>query len=466
MQNKAKLVIPQVQNKAKLIISDKIESQLLICDATIKDNCDKSIIVTDKESKKQETDFTMNNHQQRMYKLVTERAQNKGWTVISKYFISDATKMNFLCAQGHPRSVTPSDLRNSRDRLLCDECNGRARHLCIQRFHDSIAALGGKVIGEYKGRNIGVHVQCAFGHDCYPCPGSIASGQGMCKICTQTDSKTAEANFHRNVENLGGKVIGSYEGAFAKVECRCSQDHICYPTPANLRNGQGMCRRCTGLLPEMSKERFHDNIKALGGKVIGEYTYSDAPVECECPEGHKCNPYPSNIGRGQGMCLECSQNRVSSKGVENIENYFNERKIKFAREHKLDVAHRYKYDFIINENILIEFDGEQHFRRAKMWCESDEMFAFRQEIDRMKTYLALLSGFVLIRISNKDAEHIKNMLNYCLNQKEKSILYIDDAVKYHYLTDVKLSTDVLLTRSKLEKYIEIDIKAHTRLVTF
>ena len=150
------------------------------------------------------------------------------------------------------------------------------------------------------------HYEFIFGYlnlciDCY------------CKLTNKKQPKVVKSikNFYKRIDDLGGEVIGEYKGSGTQVDCICSNDHPCNPNPNNINNG--LCKICAGNDSETAKHNFYDNIKKLGGTVIGKYKKSDIPVDCRCKEGHNCNPRPSDIQQGHGMCKSCCNSRGYSK---------------------------------------------------------------------------------------------------------------------------------------------------------
>jgi len=197
---------------------------------------------------------------------------------------------------------------------MCSRCAGNDSETAKKKFHDNIKKLGGTVIGKYINSSTQVECRCSEGHTCNPHPSSIQQGGGMCITCSN-NSEIAKHNFYTNIKELGGKVIGEYEGKDIPVNCICSKGHHCSPRPNSIRNGQGMCITCAGKDPETVKQNFHDNIKKLGGTVIGKYTYSDIGVDCICSKNHHCNPKPNSVQQGQGMCIICARKGYSKKAI-------------------------------------------------------------------------------------------------------------------------------------------------------
>ena len=122
-----------------------------------------------------------------------------------------------------------------------------------------------------------------------------------------------------------------------------------------------MCLKCVNLCPKQAKDNFYNNIKKLGGKVIGEYVNSSKSVECECEKGHKCYPIPSSIQQGCGMCPKCSRKGFSKVQIDWLNHVSEEEKI--AIQHAENEGEyrigRYKIDGYCKEtNTVYEFHGD------------------------------------------------------------------------------------------------------------
>lgn len=104
-------------------------------------------------------------------------------------------------------------------------------------------------------------------------------------------------------------------------------------------------------------------------------------------------------------------NKISSYEAAVI-NILQAAALKFEREKQFKDLHYgyYRYDFYIpSMNILIECDGEQHFRYTKMFHKKKSDFTKAQERDRQKNSYALAHQIKLYRIPFWEFEHIKNL---------------------------------------------------------
>ena len=65
---------------------------------------------------------------------------------------------------------------------------------------------------------------------------------------------------------------------------------------------------------------------------------------------------------------------------------------------KGDKNYPLKYDFYLpKHNILIEYDGEQHFEPIFNW-DTEKSFSQRKKYDKIKNNYAIQNNYILIRI--------------------------------------------------------------------
>ena len=249
-----------------------------------------------------------------------KRINDIGGYVVGEY-INNHTSVDCICSKNHCCTTIPSWIQQGHG--MCRICTRRDPKTAEQNFHDNIKRLGGKVIGKYIKSGIGVDCICSKNHCCTPTPNWIQQGGGMCRICAGQDPETAEQNFHDNIKKLGGTVIGKYTYSDIGVDCICSKNHCCTPIPNWIQHGGGMCRICVGHDSETAEQNFYDNIHDQGGTVIGKYINSYTSVECICSKNHCCTPTPTSIQHGGGMCGRCCFNgysKISIKWLNSISN--------------------------------------------------------------------------------------------------------------------------------------------------
>lgn len=293
---------------------------------------------------------------------------------------------------------------------------------------------------------------CPVGHLQFKTPQTMKDKRTHsrgCNICSGHNSSEAERKFRLRIAKLGGTVIGTYIHGHVPVDCRCKNGHLCSPAPSNIGQGRGMCIVCVNLSPIEAERTFRRLIAEQKGTVVGNYINNRTSVECLCQFNHKCSPQPTNIQQGEKLCLTCCQLRKESDGANNVRQYLIDSKISFETEVRLESISKVKrsYDFLIDYKgikCIIEFDGKQHFNRST-WHKIDGVFEYEQTKDRTKTYVALTSGYNVIRIQTEDYKSTSSFLDSTLNKiTSSSTLFVDDIDKYSYLLDVEVSNEDLL----------------------
>ena len=101
-----------------------------------------------------------------------------------------------------------------------------------------------------------------------------------------------------------------------------------------------------------------------------------------------------------------------SYGEEKISNILKENNIYFEREKSFaDLKHGlFRFDFYLpNNNIIIEFDGEQHWNFVKHFYKTRQDFMRAQENDRRKNSYCLANSIKLYRIPYWELNNINTL---------------------------------------------------------
>lgn len=163
--------------------------------------------------------------------------------------------------------------------------------------------------------------------------------------------------------------------------------------PSGIQQGK-KCWTC-GTNFETSKHNFIKNIEKLGGKVIGKYINSVLPVECICKNGHTFWPFPSSIqqGRNCGRCKNKTEGKIMNFLQSLRLSIISQATFPWCRNPK--TSSLYLYDFYLPDlKILIEIDGRQHFQQVSNWVAPE----VTNERDLYKISCAVLNGFTIIHM--------------------------------------------------------------------
>ena len=123
-----------------------------------------------------------------------------------------------------------------------------------------------------------------------------------------------------------------------------------------------------------------------------------------------------NFKRGT-RCPKCNE----SKGEKEISNILNSLSIKYTSQKRFKEC-RYKntlpFDFYIHNKkskLLIEFDGEQHFKSVEVFG-GEESFQLTQLRDKIKNDFALSNNIPLLRIPYTEQDNIEQILTNKLKE--------------------------------------------------
>lgn len=243
------------------------------------------------------------------------------------------------------------------------------------------------------------------------------------------DPGDAAVRFQQNIEEKGGVVLGAYVNNATKVLVRCINGHEYFVLPITVYQGKD-CKQCLGIDLDSCSERLEEYITSRNGVLLSDYKHSAVKVRLKCEKGHIWEAKPNCLISSKSWCPKCNE----SKGEKETAAALNELCIDYERESRLDCTRMKKYDFCFyfeGYNYFLEYDGMQHFKRVDFFHKTDEEFEFRQNVDRLKTYVALNLGYKIIRIDYCSIDRIKEIIVEALNSERD--LYLSDPDMYDWL---------------------------------
>ena len=214
--------------------------------------------------------------------------------------------------------------------------------------------------------------------------------------------------------------------------CKCDCGNFVVVKSLNLYSGNTTSCGCKGR--EKSKETIKIAAKAAieatteklsygqlygpnGVRYAGPSTIKDYRGSRKdffiCPLcGNKFLSIRANIKNGHTSSCGCSHTNKTSKGEQRIIDILQKENIKFEREKRFESATRIvrcRFDFYLPEkNILLEFQGQQHYEFVKFFFEKESDFKKRQELDRLKISAALAMKIPLYCIPYWELDNLKS----------------------------------------------------------
>ena len=197
-------------------------------------------------------------------------------------------------------------------------------------------------------------------------------------------------------------------------ECECGKQIVVRGD--NLRNGHTVSCGCKKreVLAEVGKNRASNLVGSVFGKLMvkkdsGKRDNKGGIIwECECSCGNITYVSTSNLTRPNEATISCGC--AKSKGEEKIISALIQAQIPFITQKRFntcifpDTNKHLVFDFYLPEqNILIEYDGEQHFHKVKNDRYGYEGIVAR---DNYKNQWCKDNNITLIRIPYTDYSKI------------------------------------------------------------
>lgn len=262
-------------------------------------------------------------------------------------------------------------------------------------------------------------------------PESHMYGQG-CPRCGKESSASKQPLSLDHFITRSSKVHGSkydyssavYVNSGIKVKIICPIHGEFEKTPDNHYKGQG-CPECGRVIQRNSKLKTHNEFIEDAKLAHGEkYDYSETRyVDSYTKVMIRCIDHdlifkqsPTTHIDGQTGCKKCQ--RFESSGEKSVSSYLDSHNFEYVREKtfktcKLTKNGAMKFDFYLPElNLLIEYDGEQHFLPVKFWSGDGEKNLESCKVrDKFKTEWAQSNGYKLLRICYKDLKRVDQVLD-------------------------------------------------------
>lgn len=273
-----------------------------------------------------------------------------------------------------------------------------------------------KALEEYRNGRTKIKLLCQkCNYEFSATPGSLYMGHG-CPNCVGV-AKKSKQRFIKELSVIRPNVetIGIYKNTKTKLDFRCKIcGHVWRTTPNAVLQRTG-CPACAGTLKK-TQEMFLEQMKNKHPtiRVLGQYINNRVKVQCQCLQcGEIFDGIPHAMIDSLHGCPLCS----GSKGEKKIRDWLNVNNIHFYSEYRFidcKSKHPLPFDFYIpNKNVLIEYDGKQHYEINEFFGGQHAFNELRMH-DEIKNRYCTENKINLIRIPYWDFYKIDEILTNTL----------------------------------------------------
>ena len=219
------------------------------------------------------------------------------------------------------------------------------------------------------------------------------------------------------INNEGYTLLSNeYTNCNQELEIICPNGHNIKMSWKRFENGR-RCPHCSErswINRKKNIESINEIISKEGYKFLEEYTTAKTKMKCSCPNGHIFEINWNNFKSGK-RCPYCRK----SKGEEIIKSILEELKIDFISQYKFKDCKDLlplPFDFYLpNYNLIIEYDGEQHFDVNRAFNSNENKFWETVVHDAIKNAYCEDNNINMLRIPFWEYNNIKEIIENKLN---------------------------------------------------
>lgn len=275
---------------------------------------------------------------------------------------------------------------------------------------------------EYVNSTTKVCIICPIHGEFWQAPAEHFRGRGCVKcgqaLCGKKQRQKAKETFVERCKQIHGdkytydKVV--YVDSHTKIIVTCKKHGDFETLPYRLLNGSG-CPKCKGEKAHKryskSTKKFIEDARRVHGDLydysLCEYYNTHTKVTIICREHGAVEIEAGAHLKGCG-CPFCNE----PHGEKRIRRYLEEHQVLFVRQYAIKYKDsNYKADFFIqSKNLIIEYNGKQHYQPVKMFGGA-KAFHKQQQRDRNIRCYCRNNNIKLLEISYLQYPIIEQMLD-------------------------------------------------------
>ena len=289
-------------------------------------------------------------------------------------------------------------------RLTLEEFLGKANKVHGDEYDYSLV--------DYKNNSTKVKIICKNHGIFEQKPNSHIDSKHGCPICRYIKSAKSNSDniysFIAKAKKIHGNKydysLVNYKSSQVKIKILCPKHGLFKQRPQDhLRYKPNCCAeelKSNNKINKHAEEFIAKAIKVHKNKYdysLVNYKGSITKIKIICPMHGEFKQRPSDHLREHG-CPTCGK---ESSGEKEIRNFLIENNVNFISQKSFDgciYKNKLRFDFyLIDCNLLIEFDGAQHFKPIKEWGGIKE-FERTKIKDKIKNDYCVLNNKILFRI--------------------------------------------------------------------
>lgn len=260
---------------------------------------------------------------------------------------------------------------------------------------------------------------------------------GTIAVVTKT---TLINNKSKNCKHCGGlSLLGQRFGKLVVISkseskndrgywhCKCDCGNECDVNTNLLTSGH--TQSCGCLHKEIQHQRREDLTGIKFGKLTPLYPIISNKGDkqtywhCKCDCGNECDVQTGHLKDGLTRSCGCTK----SFQEENIIKLLKDNNISFQYQYSFNDFKQYKFDFYINNQYIIEFDGKQHFLWYDTSWNNKENVTNTHNRDLIKNQYCFNNNIPIIRIPYDKEYDIKDLqletTNFLLTKDNENDYY-------------------------------------------
>ena len=266
---------------------------------------------------------------------------------------------------------------------------------------------------DYKNSSTKLKMICDKGHECEICFDKFRRNR-RCRTCdsirkTKQQVKLTTDDIIEQLSKWNLKLLDdSFKGINKKMNVSCLKcNHSFSLTFASIKKSVHKCQFCHKA--EMLK-KTKEVLNSIGYELLSEeYITNKHKLIIKCNQGHIFEASRDSVICGN----ECPYCKNQSKGERKILDFLEKHNIEYVQQKtfsQLKFKRSLRFDFFLpQQNIVIEFDGVQHFEPVKLFG-GEENFEYVKIKDELKNNFCKQNNIKIIRIAYFDYKNIDEIL--------------------------------------------------------